>query len=89
MLTEVTERAMAAMNKNELLLVGGVAQNSRLQEMLEVMCSERQAKLFVVPREFAGDNGAMIAVSALLNNGKNLLMKEPLDIRPNWRLDQV
>jgi len=89
MLTEVTERAMAAMNKNELLLVGGVAQNSSLQEMLGIMCSERQAKLFIVPKEYAGDNGAMIAVSALLNYEKNLLLKEPLDIRPNWRLDQV
>jgi len=89
MLTEVTERAMAAMNKKELLLVGGVAQNTRLQKMLGVMCVERGAKLFVVPKEFAGDNGAMIAVSALLNYEKNLLLKEPFDIRPNWRLDQV
>jgi N6-L-threonylcarbamoyladenine synthase len=88
MLTEVTERAMAAMNKKELLLVGGVAQNTRLQEMLKTMCEERCSKLYVVPKAYAGDNGAMIAVSALLNYEKNLLLKEPFDIRPNWRLDQ-
>jgi glycoprotease/Kae1 family metallohydrolase len=87
MLTEVTERAMAAMNKKDLMLVGGVAQNTRLQEMLNVMCGERGAKLYVVPKEYAGDNGAMIAVSALLNYEKNLLLKDPFDIRPNWRLD--
>jgi glycoprotease/Kae1 family metallohydrolase len=67
MLAEVTERAMAAMNKKELLIVGGVAQNSRLQEMLKIMCEERGGKIFIVPKEYAGDNGAMIAVSALLN----------------------
>ena len=87
MLTEVTERAMAAMNKKELLLVGGVAQNMRLQEMLDIMCLERDARLFVVPKEYAGDNGAMIAVSVILNH--KTLEKDPKEIRPNWRLDTV
>lgn len=89
MLTEVTERAMAAMNKKELLLVGGVAQNKRLQEMLSIMCDERGGEIFIVPKEYAGDNGAMIAVSALLNFDKGLLHKDPGEIRPNWRLDQM
>ncbi len=40
MLTEVTERAMAHINKSELLLTGGVAANKRLHEMLEIMCNE-------------------------------------------------
>ncbi|MBN2094866.1 MAG: tRNA (adenosine(37)-N6)-threonylcarbamoyltransferase complex transferase subunit TsaD [Candidatus Aenigmarchaeota archaeon] len=87
MLTEVTERAMAAMNKRELLLVGGVAQNRRLQEMLELMCAERGARLFAVPKEYAGDNGPMIAVSALLSHRKKEY-ENPADIRPNWRLDR-
>lgn len=87
MLAEVTERAMAAMNKKELLLVGGVAQNRRLQEMLDIMCREREAKLFVVPKDYAGDNGAMISVSVLLN--RKSLEKDPKEIRPNWRLDQI
>ncbi|MEK6907150.1 MAG: tRNA (adenosine(37)-N6)-threonylcarbamoyltransferase complex transferase subunit TsaD, partial [Nanoarchaeota archaeon] len=41
MLTEVTERAMAHVNKKEALLIGGVAANKRLIEMLNIMCKER------------------------------------------------
>lgn len=61
MLVEVTERALAHAEKNEVLLVGGVAKNKRLCEMFDIMCSERGASFHVVPDEFAGDNGAMIA----------------------------
>lgn len=88
MLTEVTERALAATEKKELLLVGGVAQNKRLQEMLKTMCGERGAKFDVVPKEYAGDNGTMIALTALTNyrEGK---FEENMDIRPNWRIDNI
>src|SRR3989338_8222251 len=40
MLIEAAERAMAHLKKNELLLGGGVACNSRLREMAEIMCGE-------------------------------------------------
>lgn len=70
MLVEVAERALAHVGKDELLLVGGVAQNRRLKEMFEVMCRERGAKFFAVPPEFAGDNGAMIAYSGYLRARK-------------------
>ncbi|MFH1105849.1 MAG: KEOPS complex N(6)-L-threonylcarbamoyladenine synthase Kae1, partial [Candidatus Aenigmatarchaeota archaeon] len=66
MLTEVSERALAHTEKNELLLTGGVAASKRLQEMLAIMCAERSAKFSVVPHEFAGDNGAMIAWAGIL-----------------------
>jgi len=41
MLVEVAERALAHTGKKELLLGGGVACNSRLQEMCRIMCEER------------------------------------------------
>ena len=41
MLVEAAERALAHTGKNELLLGGGVACNSRLVEMCKKMCSER------------------------------------------------
>ncbi|MBI2005187.1 MAG: tRNA (adenosine(37)-N6)-threonylcarbamoyltransferase complex transferase subunit TsaD, partial [Candidatus Aenigmarchaeota archaeon] len=66
MLTEVTERALAHTNKNEVLLVGGVAANKRLQEMMKVMCGERNAKFYVVPQESSGDNGFMISWVGIL-----------------------
>ncbi|RLI99461.1 MAG: UGMP family protein [Candidatus Aenigmatarchaeota archaeon] len=87
MLTEITERAIAATEKKELLLVGGVAQNNRLQEMLKIMCKDRGAKFEVVPKEFAGDNGTMIAMTALVNY-KNKEIGE-IEIKPNWRVDTI
>ncbi len=61
MLTEVTERALAHVAKDEVLLTGGVAANKRLQEMVRTMAEERGAKFYNVPLALAGDNGAMIA----------------------------
>ncbi|MBE6517286.1 MAG: bifunctional N(6)-L-threonylcarbamoyladenine synthase/serine/threonine protein kinase [Thermoplasmata archaeon] len=61
MLAEVTERAMAHVGKDEVLLGGGVAQNMRLREMIDDMAKERGAKMFVPDKKFCMDNGAMIA----------------------------
>lgn len=68
MLVEVTERALAHTGKDEVLLVGGVAKNRRLVEMFRKMCSARGAGFHVVPDEFAGDNGAMIAYAGHLSD---------------------
>ena len=48
-LAEATERAMAYIDKKELLLVGGVGANKRFCEMLDIMCKERGAKFYKVP----------------------------------------
>ncbi|TWW64955.1 putative tRNA N6-adenosine threonylcarbamoyltransferase [Takifugu flavidus] len=61
MLVEITERAMAHCGSQEVLIVGGVGCNLRLQEMMGVMCKERGAKLFATDERFCIDNGAMIA----------------------------
>lgn len=61
MLTEITERAMAHCNSDEVLLVGGVACNKRLQEMVGVMAAERNGTLYATNSSFCIDNGAMIA----------------------------
>jgi len=87
MLAEVTERAMAHTDKEEVLLVGGVAANKRLQKMIKTMCDERGAKFFVVPIEYSGDNGSMIAVTGLLHN-KPILVEQS-SIRQKWRVDEV
>ncbi len=68
MLVEVTERAMAHLGTSEVLLGGGVAQNKRLQEMVTIMASERDATMFVPPGPLCSDNGAMIAWTGLLMN---------------------
>ena len=61
MLVETAERALAHTGKKELLLGGGVACNSRLQEMCKIMCKERGVKFFVPEKNLLVDNGAMIA----------------------------
>ena len=90
MLTEVTERAMAHTNKNEVLLVGGVAASHRLQGMMKVMCSGREAKSYSVPDKYAGDNGLMIAWNGILVFSAGQKMKvEDTGYIKNWRTDEV
>jgi len=90
MLTEVTERAVAHTDKEEVLLVGGVAANKRLQEMLKIMCEERRAKFFAVPQEYAGDNGVNIAWTGILAYQKGYEIPiENSQIKQKWRVDEV
>lgn len=46
MLVETTERAMAHVGSKEVLIVGGVGCNKRLQEMMAIMADERGGKVF-------------------------------------------
>ena len=90
MLTEVTERALTHLRKDEVLLAGGVARNERLQNMLSAMCEERGAKLYVPPPELCVDNGAMIAYLGLLflKHGVSMKIKDTKIIQ-RFRTDQV
>lgn len=90
MVTEVTERALAHTEKKEVLLTGGVAANRRLQSMLSAIAEEHEAKFNVVPREFATDNGAMIAWTGVLayTHGVVTPVEESL-VKLRWRLEKV
>ena len=90
MVTEATERAMAHTEKTELLLTGGVAASPRLQEMCQIMCTERGASFYVPPQELCRDNGAMIAYEGLLEytHGKRMNFEETV-VRQKWRTDEV
>ena len=90
MLVEVTERALAHSKKSEVLLVGGVAANQRLREMLEVMTREHYADFFMPEMRYCGDNGAMNAWLGLLmyQHSKNLNMADTHVIQ-RYRTDQV
>ncbi|KAJ1986105.1 putative tRNA threonylcarbamoyladenosine biosynthesis protein kae1 [Dimargaris cristalligena] len=46
MLVEITERAMAHIGSEEVLIVGGVGCNLRLQEMMAEMARQRNARVF-------------------------------------------
>ncbi len=91
MLVESAERALAHVGKNELLLGGGVACNSRLQEMCKIMCEERGAKFFCPEKSLLVDNGAMIAYLGEIMYEKNIFEEnaDKLDIKPRQRTDEV
>ncbi|MFA5953216.1 MAG: KEOPS complex N(6)-L-threonylcarbamoyladenine synthase Kae1 [Candidatus Pacearchaeota archaeon] len=93
MLVETAERALAHVGKKELLLGGGVACNSRLQEMCKIMCEQRGCKFFVPEKSLLVDNGAMIAYlgEIMFKKGIKFLEKDfdKLDILPRQRTDDV
>jgi len=66
MLVEITERAMAHVGATEVLIVGGVGCNERLQEMMKIMTEERNGRIFATDERFCIDNGIMIAHTGLL-----------------------
>ncbi len=96
MLIEVAERAMAHLKAKELALGGGVACNTRLQQMAKLMCKQRKAKLHVPPNSLLVDNAAMIAWLGYLQYNakpvKKSKIKETIanaDIKPYERTDDV
>jgi N6-L-threonylcarbamoyladenine synthase len=90
MLVEAAERAMAHTGKKELVLGGGVACNSRLQEMCRIMCEERGAKFFCPERPLLVDNAAMIAYTGeIMFNSGIKETAEKVDIKPRERTDEV
>jgi len=90
MCVEVTERALSLTGKDEVLLVGGVGANRRLQEMLRIMCDDRGARFFVPEQKYLGDNGAMIAYTGkLMLESGCLLPIEASRISPSFRSDEV
>ncbi|MGZ7047111.1 MAG: bifunctional N(6)-L-threonylcarbamoyladenine synthase/serine/threonine protein kinase [Methanobacterium sp.] len=90
MLVEVTERALAHTKKQEVMLCGGVAANSRLREMLKIMSEEHYADFYMPPVEYCGDNGAMIAwMGQLMNKYGERQGIEDTTVIQKYRTDQV
>ncbi|MHA1369288.1 MAG: KEOPS complex N(6)-L-threonylcarbamoyladenine synthase Kae1 [Promethearchaeota archaeon] len=90
MVSEVTERALAHTEKKDVLLTGGVAANKRLQEMIKCIAVDHDANFHAVPKKLAGDNGAMIAWTGILQYKSGLCLDiDKTLINPKWRLDNV
>ncbi len=90
MLMEVTERAIAHTGKKEILLGGGVACNSRLQEMAKILAKERGIKCYILENQYNVDNAAMIALTGalMLESGVSTSIAESV-IKPYERTDEV
>ncbi len=90
MLTEVTERALAHVGKDAVVMGGGVACNERLSEMVETMCQDRGASYHRPPKPVLVDNGAMIAWNGAvqLATGRTTPV-EISQVDQRWRTDHV
>jgi N6-L-threonylcarbamoyladenine synthase len=90
MLVEITERAMAHCGKRDVIIVGGVGCNERLQQMMQIMVRERGGRVGTMDGRYCIDNGAMIAYAGmlLLQNGQSTPVEEA-DITQRFRTDEV
>ncbi len=90
MLLEATERALALSGKREILIVGGVAASGSLRRKLEELGRDWNVEIKVVPSEFSGDNGAMIAYAGMLEAKAKISVEvEKSQVKPRWRVDEV
>ncbi|EPR79256.1 0-sialoglycoprotein endopeptidase [Spraguea lophii 42_110] len=89
-LVEVTERTMALLNSKEVLIVGGVGCNKRLQEMMKMMAEERGGVLYATDERYCIDNGIMIAYTGKLMYESNIRHNiEDTQITQRFRTDSV
>lgn len=65
-LVEITERAMAHVGSKQVLIVGGVGSNERLQEMMGIMARDRGGSVFATDERYCIDNGIMIAQAGMM-----------------------
>lgn len=90
MVTEVTERALAFTGRREVMIVGGVAANRRLSQMMTTMSERHSARLTATPLEYSGDCGAQIAWTGWLAYSKGVSIPvEESGVAQSWRLDNV
>lgn len=90
MMSETVERALALTGKKELMIVGGVAANRRLSDMLEQACRIHDSSFFAVPVEYAGDCGSQIARTGMLESRvRDPAAMADTFVRQSWRLDTV
>jgi len=90
MISETVERALSFTSKKELMIVGGVAANKRLSEMLTDVCKRHGSNFFVVPLQYAGDCGSQICWTGLLESQvkEGVSLKDTF-VTQSWRLDSV
>lgn len=91
MLVEITERAMAHVESNQVLIVGGVGSNERLQQMMALMVKGRRGgSVYSTDERFCIDNGVMIAHAGLLayRSGQRNDLKDTVCTQ-RFRTDEV
>ncbi|HKT21964.1 MAG TPA: O-sialoglycoprotein endopeptidase, partial [Nitrososphaerales archaeon] len=76
--------------KREVMIVGGVAANRRLAQMMSTMSERHSARLASAPLEYSGDCGAQIAWTGWLAYMSGVAVPvEESEVTQSWRLDSV
>ncbi|KAL6121101.1 hypothetical protein NUSPORA_02040 [Nucleospora cyclopteri] len=89
-LVEATERCLSFVDSNEVLIVGGVGCNLRLQEMLKDMVEQRNGILYAMDERFCIDNGAMIAYTGYLMYKSGVIIEfDQCNVTQRFRTDSV
>jgi N6-L-threonylcarbamoyladenine synthase/protein kinase Bud32 len=86
MLAEAAERALVHTRKDSMISAGGVAANSRLNEMLSLVAAEHSIPFFATPVKMAGDNGIMIAAVTMEMDLGGVEPSDPLKLLPTPKL---
>ena len=88
-LVERSLRCALDQNLDCIVLVGGVAANKRLRQMMLEKASQKLIKIALAPMEFCTDNAAMIGAAALLrlSSMKNKSSME-LGVSARWPLEK-
>ncbi len=73
-----------------LVMVGGVAANNRLREMMKQRAFEEGIDLYLAPKAFCTDNAAMIGAAALMRlEVTNRSSSIELGVSPRWPLAEA
>ena len=88
-LCEAAERCLSCVGSNEVLVVGGVGCNLRLQEMVKLMVEQRGGKMYGMDERYCIDNGAMIAYTGYLMNQFDTFTMEEAFATQRFRTDSV
>ncbi len=90
MVCEAVERALMLLGSKELVVAGGVAQSSRLKEMLASVAKEHLVKFGFASDEYNADNGAMIAYVAekMMHSGMHFSASQ-CTVNQKYRIDKV
>ncbi|KAI5170660.1 N6-L-threonylcarbamoyladenine synthase [Nematocida sp. LUAm3] len=89
MLIEVTERAMSCTGSKDVLVVGGVGCNRRLQEMACIMARERGGTGYGADEKYCVDNGLMIAHTAYKMVTSGCVPDNSCSVSQRYRTDTV
>ncbi len=85
----IVDKALTAaerMQRDTIVMAGGVAANSLLRKIMKEKCAEKRIRLYYPSLELCTDNAAMIGCAAYLNYMKGRIDWLDLDACPNLKL---